>query len=282
MSISIRAPARGATQLARDSAMAILHFNPRSREGSDYSESYKVTTAQEFQSALPRGERPADDLYPADPMDFNPRSREGSDVVSVCNGGVDVEISIRAPARGATYVLVFDERVVMISIRAPARGATPASPELTEPGVISIRAPARGATKLTPKLNYVVNVISIRAPARGATSFGVVLLCKITYFNPRSREGSDRVFRDFVVSCGISIRAPARGATMEQLAGYLTKDISIRAPARGATEGLPGSNHQNPISIRAPARGATMEQLAGYLTKDISIRAPARGATVSG
>ena len=54
---------------------------------------------------------------------FNPRSREGSD------GGSDQVtvygvISIRAPARGATFAYDDFSFVGYISIRAPARGAT--------------------------------------------------------------------------------------------------------------------------------------------------------------
>ena len=62
---------------------AFSHFNPRSREGSDMltPAEYRLTLA--FQSTLPRGERL--DLY----MD---------DVI-------EKEISIHAPARGATSIL---------------------------------------------------------------------------------------------------------------------------------------------------------------------------------
>ena len=153
--------------------------------------------------------------------------------MSVCNGGVDVEISIRAPARGATYVLVFDERVVMISIRAPARGATgfseilwfpaefqsalprgerPASPGEDSPlHTISIRAPARGATKQTVDSNFFWAFQS--ALPRGERQRKPMLPWLHRYFNPRSREGSDYSFFYLLLLNAISIRAPARGAT---------------------------------------------------------------------
>ena len=55
--ISIRAPARGATQQdQRDTQYR--DFNPRSREGSDRFTSCHRAQILSFQSALPRGERP--------------------------------------------------------------------------------------------------------------------------------------------------------------------------------------------------------------------------------
>ena len=55
--------------------------------------------------------------------DFNPRSRKGSDVnerkyVIVCN------ISIHAPAKGATIYVAWHDTREHISIHAPAKGAT--------------------------------------------------------------------------------------------------------------------------------------------------------------
>ena len=62
------------------SLVILRNFNPRSREGSD-------TGVPRLKSA---------------PNDFNPRSREGSDADRADYAGLR-HISIRAPARGATY-----------------------------------------------------------------------------------------------------------------------------------------------------------------------------------
>ncbi len=98
--ISIRAPARGATQYGRI-----------------------LSVAQGFQSALPRGERQDHILLVPDHSIFQsalPRGeRHCIDLRQVLFG----EISIRAPARGAT-VLSDKPFIIFISIRAPARGAT--------------------------------------------------------------------------------------------------------------------------------------------------------------
>ena len=81
---------------------AIENFNPRSRVGSDAT---KPTPNPAYKS------------------NFNPRSRVGSD----CILGKPVEqhqISILAPAWGATTYNHFFGEWDVISIHAPARGAT--------------------------------------------------------------------------------------------------------------------------------------------------------------
>ena len=58
----------------------------------------------------------------------------------------DIEISIHAPAKGATYALLGTDISVHISIHAPAKGATYFQDLLYSRIVISIHAPAKGAT----------------------------------------------------------------------------------------------------------------------------------------
>ena len=55
------------------------HFNPRSREGSDLRDLARKRRSNEFQSTLPRRERPAVLDQLGGDRHFNPRSREGSD-----------------------------------------------------------------------------------------------------------------------------------------------------------------------------------------------------------
>ena len=99
--------------------------------------------------------------------------------------------------------------------------------------------------------------ISIHAPARGATRSLFRIAKAGSYFNPRSREGSDGFFiSDTYHSC-ISIHAPARGATNLILHLIMTNLISIHAPARGATNLSYIERCYLSISIHAPARGAT-------------------------
>ena len=168
------------------------------------------------------------------------------------------KISIRAPARGATSCGLASIKAHRISIRAPARGATvnvsiPLSPHLFQSALPrGERHPAaapqcifymdefqsalpRGERQLHDMDDKCRCFISIRAPARGATLHISRPVLPSQYFNPRSREGSDR---GYLLSCR-----------------YWS--ISIRAPARGATGSSDTADHQHCISIRAPARGAT-------------------------
>ena len=106
--------------------------------------------------------------YGKNPRNFNPRSREGSDDIG--ENIVDMfEISIHAPAKGATLIQLVLYRVVDISIHAPAKGATRFDKLRENAEKISIHAPAKGATEPQSYLNDFLN-----------------------HFNPRSREGSDR------------------------------------------------------------------------------------------
>ena len=78
------------------------YFNPRSHERSDIKGLSKALGRSEFQSTLPREERP-----------FHARSVRWS-----------LPISIHAPTRGATRACCLLSLVYGISIHAPTRGAT--------------------------------------------------------------------------------------------------------------------------------------------------------------
>ena len=121
-SISIRAPARGATwtaakispvirfqsALPRGERRKLLHrhcalgyFNPRSREGSDFILLITQKESSNFNPRSREGSDPDDYIIDHDYTDFNPRSREGSDKATAV-GDIAEDISIHAPARGAT------------------------------------------------------------------------------------------------------------------------------------------------------------------------------------
>ena len=80
--------------------------------------------------------------------------------------------------------------------------------------MISTHAPARGATLVYCKHNREIE-ISTHAPARGATFVPPCHSSQLTYFNPRSRKGSDQVYGYLLLILVISTHAPARGATVE-------------------------------------------------------------------
>ena len=124
-SISIHAPARGATAGITATQNLSQDFNPRSREGSDTVCSPFVISSQYF----------------------NPRSREGSDIQPTRNKRETADkfqsTLPRGERRALLGTLTNDEQ---ISIHAPARGATPFGRIFRLFAAISIHAPARGAT----------------------------------------------------------------------------------------------------------------------------------------
>ena len=122
------------------------NFNPRSGERSDADHGVKIATL----------------------LNFNPRSGERSDKEIRESAGI-TQISIHAPANGATFPLLYRTCNLLISIHAPANGAT-----------------------VFRRLNCWNICISIHAPANGAT-FSILYTASIfQYFNPRSGERSDQ------------------------------------------------------------------------------------------
>ena len=100
----------------------------------------------------------------------------------------------------------------MVSIRAPARGATfcPRSHLWSAPFQFAL---PRGERRLVHGNRPAGAAVSIRAPARGATQSRCGIVLHGRCFNSRSREGSDFARVEISQYGEVSIRAPARGAT---------------------------------------------------------------------
>ena len=122
-----------------------------------------------------------------------------------------------------------------VSIHAPAWGATKKSRVLSERKPVSIHAPAWGATRTSLAYGFCFDV-SIHAPAWGATSYWTRAGCPLRSFNPRARVGRD----DYQISPShggpVSIHAPAWGATGGFYYWWPGWHVSIHAPAWGAIQ----------------------------------------------
>ena len=99
-------------------------FNPRSREGSDCSLSYALIHVGHFNPRSREGSDQKDTSHILLNTDFNPRSREGSDnifdLIDLC-----ADLFQSTLPRGERRVSAKSKkRAVDISIHAPARGAT--------------------------------------------------------------------------------------------------------------------------------------------------------------
>ena len=170
-----------------------------------------------------------------------------------------VEVSIHAPARGATTleVRIWKKRNMFQFTRPRGARPTHAYAEL-KLNVVSIHAPARGATLPISDKDSVDFQVSIHAPARGATG--------------RQPQRHERH--------GVSIHAPARGATRRHGAELHRRMVSIHAPARGATSGVSTPVTTPGFNSRA-REGRDAYHGQGYgAVRHVSIHAPARGATI--
>ena len=145
-------------------------------------------------------------------LNFNSRPCERGDINQTI-ASIKQQISILAPARGATVILRADAVTREISILAPARGATSNRAGSYFNIVFQFSPLREGRPALFDGVDFPPGIISILAPARGATQ----------YHNTQN------------LHLPISILAPARGATSFMVVHTILVDISILAPARGAT-----------------------------------------------
>ena len=123
-----------------------INFNPRSREGSDYWQMPERQKPNRFQSTLPRRER----------------------LLANAGAAKAEQISIHAPAKGATFSGCEKKTVSVISIHAPAKGATQGK---DLPGHAKVNFNPRSREGSDPEQMRMQPIY--------------------TDFNPRSREGSD-------------------------------------------------------------------------------------------
>ena len=144
--ISIHAPAKGATTYVFAKLRQVLHFNPRSREGSDNSRAINPRMIERFQSTLPRRERPAVTGYRSRKNRFQStlprRERRPSRIartISVLFQStlprrerhilflqyfLDCVFQSTLPRRERRQRVNVVDKLIRISIHAPAKGAT--------------------------------------------------------------------------------------------------------------------------------------------------------------
>ena len=100
--VSIHAPARGATSGGNATVPFVFGFNPRAREGRDASSLAARISLNSFNPRAREGrDRHVRTMKPTS-SSFNPRAREGRDFFYAYGPGQPGQVSIHAPARGAT------------------------------------------------------------------------------------------------------------------------------------------------------------------------------------
>ena len=151
-------------------------------------------------------------------------------------------ISIHAPARGATFLLLPAALgITNISIHAPARGATyNFHHSLSSIYLFLSTLPQGERHRMLPGFSG-GRRISIHAPARGATHVACGCSHPKVYFYPRSRKGSD--FNSFFVTAAGDHFYPRSRKGSDCYGVFMDegKWISIHAPARGATSRASGN-----------------------------------------
>ena len=122
--VSIHAPARGATRQWRQRLSRQSSFNPRARAGRDVTMAKFAYPEIWFQSTRPRGaRRKAPQKVETNAMFQSTRPRGARPVLAIPRTRQD-NVSIHAPARGATWQDHKPDLDNLVSIHAPARGAT--------------------------------------------------------------------------------------------------------------------------------------------------------------
>ncbi len=294
--VSIRAPARGATMAKPQLVNLIREFQSARPRGARRSDLLVAPPSQVsirapargatdvngttegvavFQSARPRGARPTAPTVAVPLVCFNPRARAGRDAQHR-RIRETMNVSIRAPARGATAKMSFRGTHSTFQSARP-RGARPHfSTSLTLPAGFNPRARAgrdrphgrrrtrdrfqsarpRGARRAQILVSS--NLLWFQsARPRGARQDRRRSRPAVDRFNPRARAGRDSAFPGawLVVFCFNPRARAGRDLGADRL--RRVKDVSIRAPARGATVVRGSSRSGSLVSIRAPARGAT-------------------------
>ncbi|MFM2323909.1 MAG: hypothetical protein RL244_788, partial [Pseudomonadota bacterium] len=169
------------------------------------------------------------------------------------------DVSIHAPARGATRRAVSQMRERHVSIHAPARGATL---RCNSVGTFWTSFNPRARTgrddhaSRTPVGN---GAVSIHAPARGATPYRCAIADQRLRFNPRARTGRDWLGPLATPKYGC-FNPRARTGRDQRSNLHLPPSICFNPRARTGRDMQRGRLRMiDHVSIHAPARGATAD-----------------------
>ena len=107
----------------------------------------------------------------------------------------------------------------------------------------------------------------------GSDDNSLSLRNSLMHFNPRSREGSDAGRYGEYIYKGISIHAPAKGATLQDHYDDYVTIFQSTLPRRERRDRGRCVHHRNGISIHAPAKGATSVTFCdNFITNDFNPR----------
>ena len=188
-----------------------------------------------------------------------------------------VDVSIHAPAWGATRNSNRSSTFQKVSIHAPAWGATDAAQASTLLKSFQFTRP-HGARRPTPCASTRVSRFNSRA-RMGRDPSTRTLAHATGRFNSRARMGRDSACRWRTAGQTPFQFTRPHGARPASCAGVGWWRVSIHAPAWGATPLRAQKKTRPSVSIHAPAWGATYLAKWEEARSDVSIHAPAWGAT---
>ena len=171
-SVSIHAPARGATFAARRNRTPMACFNPRARTGRDADLIITENLNGRFQSTRPHGARLGTASGSLLGIGFNPRARTGRDRVKRTPLSKPACFNPRART-GRDVALAEGARAGAVSIHAPARGATSRPGRRCGAGRCFNPRARTGRDCRRRQRGHGRDPVSIHAPARGATSHNI-------------------------------------------------------------------------------------------------------------
>ncbi len=206
-------------------------FNPRPRMGGDGLTAVSPQPIPWFQSTPPHGGRQGDNVKIALVESFNPRPRMGGDDKGGCYDW-KAEVSIHAPAWGATRNGFSVGLMALVSIHAPAWGATKFPVPVQQQKILFQSTPPGGRPR---NGDLIIN----------GTTFQSTPACGLTW----SRKGLTRA--------PVSIHAPAWGRRPYQLLPPRLCPVFNPPPAGGRRLHLAYVNSHTEFQSTGPRIGAT-------------------------
>ena len=191
--------------------------------------------ADSFQSTRPHGARPGYDGRADRQVEFQSTRPHGARPVSVSLRVAEDDVSIHAPAWGAT---IPDGAILKVKI--PFQSTRP-----------------HGARQDCPRSFLCAAMFQSTRPHGARLSLPIRYSGNCKFQSTRPHGARLKALRPTQLQESVSIHAPAWGATLDADKLRRLTTVSIHAPAWGATVASVAGTPGCPVSIHAPAWGAT-------------------------
>ena len=110
---------KGSDNLCLPNPNVLCNFNPRSHKGSDVDRTILIEYADIFQSTLPQGERPFRSARSSVGCVFQSTLPQGERPSATIHLFIRTDISIHAPTRGATWINIIFEFIILFQSTLP-------------------------------------------------------------------------------------------------------------------------------------------------------------------